>query len=249
VLGAWVWHLRRAGRRGELPAWQVQALDALRFEWDMPPAECAWHCGYHALRRFRLLHGTADVPPGWRDPHDRLLSALPRWLRKQAKLFGKERLPAAKARMLAALGVALRLPEGRVRQYARLRGLNGHERKLERRRWKAAERAEGAALAAERGALEAREAARAGAAAVTARRRALLEGARRRELLLRAGGASDEAAGGGGGGGGGGGAAEEAEALLPPWPNAAAAAPSMPPAGPPPARRPRRPPILRRGEL
>lgn len=54
----------------------------------------------------------------------------------QAKLFAKERLSVKKQTMLGALGITLRVPQEKIKQYARLRGLNGHERKMERRRWK-----------------------------------------------------------------------------------------------------------------
>ena len=93
--------------------------------------------------------------------------------------------------MLAAVGVTLRLPKRLLRRCAALRGLNAHERRLQRRRWRDAdrsERADAAALCAGwRAEAEAAEAAEEGlrqrraelleAAARAAARRARLRGA------------------------------------------------------------------------
>lgn len=64
------------------------------------------------------------------------VSLYHRWLHRQAKLLAKEKLSEKRKRMLAKLGVTLRLPKELLHQYAVLRALNGHERKLARRRFK-----------------------------------------------------------------------------------------------------------------
>ncbi len=137
-------------------------LDALGFRWSLTDAEAKWHHMFHSLRRYRAAHGDVAVAPDYvnRDEYDWMVAA--RWLKRQARLYAKQKLPEERQKLLASLGVTLRLPRRLLGRYATLRGLNVHERKLQRRRWRDADMAEA----------EGRRAARAAARAAAAGRRA-----------------------------------------------------------------------------
>ncbi|KAI8462343.1 MAG: hypothetical protein J3K34DRAFT_527814 [Monoraphidium minutum] len=178
ALGEWVRWLRRRRVEGRLTQWQVDRLDLLDFQWALPDAEAKWHHMFHTLRRYRAVHGDTLVSPryGDRDEYDWVI--LGRWLQRQAKLFAKQRLPEARRRMLEAIGVTLRVPRRAVARCAALRGLNVHERRLQRRRWRDADRAAAAAAAGERAAARAAAADAAGAEAeLWERRREVLRDA------------------------------------------------------------------------
>jgi len=70
-LGEWLWRQRRARRRGDLPAWLTQGLDALAVDWR-PAAEASlWHADYHAARRARAVAvATAEAAPQTADDGD-----------------------------------------------------------------------------------------------------------------------------------------------------------------------------------
>lgn len=72
-----------------------------------------------------------------------------RWLQRQGRLLAKQKLPSQRRAMLAGIGVTLRLSRRVVVRHAALRGLNAHERRLARRRWRDADRRAAAVRRAE----------------------------------------------------------------------------------------------------
>jgi hypothetical protein len=133
-LGAWARHMRQQRRRGELEQWKAELLNQLDFPWSPSKADAQWHANLHHLRQFRHVHGPSALPCGdgvhsaWRE--------LPGWLQRQGELLAAGRLPLPRQQALAAVGVTLRVPEADAERGVRLQGLNAHERRLARKRWK-----------------------------------------------------------------------------------------------------------------
>ena len=142
ALGAWVRWLRSAREGRRLEQWKVDRLDRLGFEWKLSPLDAKWHALLHQLRRFKEVHGHVDVPWDYEDEHHPEWAAVGRWLRRQGQLMAKGLLAQRKQDMLGVLGVRLAVDTRLAARYVRLQGLNGHERKLLRRRWKAQRAAE-----------------------------------------------------------------------------------------------------------
>ena len=58
VLGAWVHRVRKQGREGRLPAWQVAELDKLLFVWKVDLQSASWHYLLHEARRYKVSRPT-----------------------------------------------------------------------------------------------------------------------------------------------------------------------------------------------
>lgn len=136
VLGCWVRWMRRRYKEGRLESWKVERLNRLAFDWTLTNAEAKWYHYYHQLRRYKHVHGHTRIPHNYQDRREYDWVIVARWLRRQGKLLAKEKLSSHRREMLRALGVDLMVREDWVQRYSRLRALNGHERKLERRRWR-----------------------------------------------------------------------------------------------------------------
>lgn len=144
-LGAWVWHQRRLHRTGALEQWKVDELNRLGFQWSISKDDMQWHANVHHLRQFRLVHGLSAQPGddglhgAWRQ--------LASWLQQQGELYATGRLPLLKQQVLAAVGVTLLVDSDVVERAVQLQGLNAHERRLARKRWKQQDQDQGAKLA------------------------------------------------------------------------------------------------------
>lgn len=54
ALGAWVHRVRKQGREGRLPPWQMAKLDELLFVWKVDQHSAKWHYTLHEARRFKV---------------------------------------------------------------------------------------------------------------------------------------------------------------------------------------------------
>lgn len=104
VLANWVRRMRRAHREGMLPEWVRRDLEALGFEWAVPPGfyePPRWEALFDRLRAYQREHGDCLVPI--RIPADR---ALTQWVRFQRVRAREGRLEAERRRRLEEVGFA-----------------------------------------------------------------------------------------------------------------------------------------------
>ncbi|MBF0454678.1 MAG: Helicase associated domain protein [Magnetococcales bacterium] len=145
-LADWVIQQRRAFQSGRLePEWS-QRLDEVGFVWDLEVE--AWESGFATLKKFRHLHGHAQVPKEY--PQN---PSLGEWAESQRRQEKSGRLAPERIERLDGLGFIWNLEEAaweeRFQLYERYRQLHGHGKVPDRDKnlpklsdWAAAQRKE-----------------------------------------------------------------------------------------------------------
>jgi hypothetical protein len=134
TLGMWVHSIRRQCRNGKLEEWKKDRLSRLGFEWSISNEDAKWHAHVHHLRQFRLLNGESEDP--FYDGHHNAWKELQGWIDMQGLLLSAGKLPQNKRQILECIGITLRVPEEAIYRNIKLQGLNAHERRLARKRWR-----------------------------------------------------------------------------------------------------------------
>jgi superfamily II DNA or RNA helicase len=115
-LVSWAKYQRRDRDAGTLDPEYEQLLDQAGFPWD--PREDHWQARYREAEAFKEKHGHLDLPAS---------TPLGNWLYQQVRASDAGTLPAARARLLRALGVISDAPPAPVqndRQTDRQKGMN-----------------------------------------------------------------------------------------------------------------------------
>eukprot|EP00884_Botryococcus_braunii_P010283 jgi/Botrbrau1/19256/Bobra.0073s0006.2 len=100
VLGHWVHEIRKKAKEKKLDDETFSRLDAIGFCWTVDQQSAKWHHILHEARRYREVHGTGFVPPGYNNPREPGWIEAARWIQKNAKNFRKGKLTDKKYAMI-----------------------------------------------------------------------------------------------------------------------------------------------------
>ncbi|KAK9786077.1 hypothetical protein WJX73_003167 [Symbiochloris irregularis] len=103
VLGMWAHRIRRDFKNDRLPQWQIDKLDTVQFAWKLDQASTKWHHNFHEARRYKELHGTANIPADYRDTEEPAFVEASRWLQRCANHYNKDRLTANREWLLRSV--------------------------------------------------------------------------------------------------------------------------------------------------
>ncbi|KAK9813280.1 hypothetical protein WJX72_011855 [[Myrmecia] bisecta] len=117
VLGEWTIRTRKAYKEGLLHEWQEELLDSIEFPWKVDQLSAKWHSNLHHARRYKEIHGHANLPPDFYDPDDPDFVEAARWIARQDKLYQKQKLSERRLLILQdVLGLKFRRPYSPVRK-------------------------------------------------------------------------------------------------------------------------------------
>lgn len=109
-LGHWVGRMRHMNKKGILDPERVERLEQIGFEFVIEKTDkinfsVVWDKSYQALKAFKEVNGTLEVPHGYRPQPD--MAELDGWITRQRKHFKDDKLPDHLKYKLQALGLNL----------------------------------------------------------------------------------------------------------------------------------------------
>ncbi|GAB4813798.1 hypothetical protein N2152v2_000844 [Parachlorella kessleri] len=110
-LGDWVHRLRRLYKQERVPEALAARLDGIGFAWRVDNITAKWYHNLHVLRRYKALHGTAEIPEDYQDPAEPDFVEGARWLARQKDHYLRQKLLQRRVRLIKeALGISLERP-------------------------------------------------------------------------------------------------------------------------------------------